>query len=313
VRFPGTPEAAAEVARGFEKAREPYPRLTDVVGAIDGTFVFVRVGPDEKLPHCNYKWPRSAILLVIVVDSDRQILWYDCEHTGNASDQGVLLDDDVTDVPADDPADPVAGWINLLVKNGRFLQVPDGFVLLGDSGFAWKRHLVTVGDSKAVDRLYKVAREGHWANAVLQDELNLNSHLNGIISSHRTVVEQTFGELVGSWEILRRGKDNPDRSKLITEVCCILHNLRRRIRLEDSAAGPPDPSSGEPKRSRRRPPRPECEGDGFKALCSAQEYHGREMLRRRLKVAKRPRSEEHDDPEGGGAHRAKRTQPQDQD
>ena len=290
IKFPTTPAECAKIAEGFAAARAPYARLCDIIGAIDGTFIFTSVGSDDKLPFANFKWPRSSILLEIIVDSDRQITWFDCEHSGNTSDQGVVLDTDMTGVCDAGRPDP---WVLDGLKEGKFYRIPQDYVLLGDSGFTFNRQTLTVGDSNSFNHVQKLAKLHKWAASRLDEELELHSHLNGILSSHRVVVEQTFGELVRSWTILRSGKYDPERTKLITIVCCILHNIRRKFRIEaENAATGDQPSDGRRMRPIQHDGWKDTEGEAFPGSAGAMEHKARSLLRHRLRAAKRPRDQD---------------------
>ena len=70
--------------------RRGAPSLNNVIGALDGTFVFVSVPTGGQGPYFGYKHPRPALLLMAICDHNLKFRWFDATSVGSAGDQAAF-------------------------------------------------------------------------------------------------------------------------------------------------------------------------------------------------------------------------------
>lgn len=240
---------APEAAQAFANQRAGKPCFTNVVGAIDGTFVFALAGKDQKDPLISYKWPVPAMLLLIIADANRRIRWMSRLRPGSWGDKAVCLASDITGVaqsvvlrrlqlrakkPALRPDTTASEDTGSAIMHSDlksllaelFFEVPEGFVVLGDGGFKASPHLVIPGGDAMGKHINRKRLKSHWKTLLRTENVLDSAFFDHVLSSHRIVVERTFGSLIGSFSILRCGRYSVSLMDNITLACAIVHNAR---------------------------------------------------------------------------------------
>jgi hypothetical protein len=264
VRFPTAQEEYAAIAREFSLHHSGHSHFTNIIGAVDGSFVFVRVSLGVKSPLFGYKWPVPCLLLLIIADSNFCIRWFDISHPASWGDRAVFADSDLrvlqhdpalvqlreeldipdwTSLPREMDADDGSSFTRSAVQavkkalHDKFFFVPDGYLLVADGGFTFSPQVLTPGGRRARKAITTACQRNQLSHH-LNNNLALSNYLDFTISRMRICVEQTFGILMRTWRVLRCGKYDTKLTKAATKACIIFHNFRRQ---HESSTPPTSP------------------------------------------------------------------------
>lgn len=253
-----SPSEAPNQASKFARLCK-FEHFTNVCGAIDGTFIFTWAGKEDKDPLISYKWSVPSLLLLVICDAERRIRWFSPLRPASWGDKAIALATDITGlegdivrrrvnrhrhappVPEGRMADRDTGSAFQMQDLSKsffeklFFEVPRGFVVLADGGFAFRPHIIIPGGDavrKAIDRDGKLS----------EDDARLKQHEKSFVfdrtlNSQRVVVERTFGGLIGSFDILRCGRYPIMMMDMIVQACVVIHNVR--IDLDDHPTSHP--------------------------------------------------------------------------
>ncbi|KAL0303183.1 UNVERIFIED_CONTAM: hypothetical protein Sradi_6186400 [Sesamum radiatum] len=169
------------------------------LGALDGTYINVRVRAEEK---ARYRTRKGSISVNVpgVCDRDMRFIYVLAGWEGSAADSRVLRD---------------------AITRPTGLKIPRGNYYLVDSGYS---------NGEGFLSLYRGVRyhlkEWESGNNTPQ---NHEEFFNMKHASARNVIERTFGQLKAHWAILRSPSfyDIDDQNRIII-ACCLLHNFIRQ-------------------------------------------------------------------------------------
>lgn len=208
LQIPQTPEEWISIEEGF---RAKFPHC---IGALDGKHILLECPIGSGSQYYNYKKTFSIVLLALV-DSDYNFIFADIGAPGRISDGGVfhnsllwkkIITDDLN-LPADCPL------------SERRKSVP--YVFVGDGAFAL---------STKVMKPYP----GNYDHGTLQRTFNYR------LSSARVIVENVFGVLTTVFRVLKKPLElQPEKAKIITMSCILLHNFLRRTETSRNIYTPP--------------------------------------------------------------------------
>jgi len=194
IELPLDKDELETISRGFECFE---PKMPNIVGAIDGTHVAVRM---KALDYGNVKGYQSINIQVLC---DHQYLIRDVSGglPGSCSDHQVFKESHMPE------------YINFLSQRGHktIHDVPVSYYIVGDAGFPHRPGL-QIPFIKPKGRRF-ATEESDW---------------NYWLSSSRMVIEQCFGMLKGRFKILvSTGHLNykPKKVAKIFMACCVLHNI----------------------------------------------------------------------------------------
>lgn len=170
-------------------------KFPNVIGTVDGSFVKIKSPGREIEP------------------------LYVCRKGGHAVNVQILCDHQmrIRDVVAKWPATTHDSfiWMNCSLRAKFMLEKPNGW-LLGDSGYALEPWLLT---------------------PLLQAKNETEERYNSAHKKTRRTVENAIGLLKGVWLCLHsQGGDLCYKPKKVCEIvisCCILHNIRRSLKLNE--------------------------------------------------------------------------------
>lgn len=243
---------ADRVARGFAALRRGRPCLDNVIGALDGTFIFVMVPETEHGRFMGYKHPRPALLLMGACDHNLKFRWYSAESVASIGDQAATTKSDLAASSSSAsaraaaacgpyPRGPPTSALDATLAAGlapemvesvqRKLQdlkhdtacrpvVPLGKVLVCDGGvqdYDWMLRVGNMHDLKAVKRLTKPIEQ--------RRQLEKLAYCNFVISSHRIHIERAFGRFFNSFKIFRGGRFSEDKMLLFLDAAMVAYNF----------------------------------------------------------------------------------------
>ena len=189
-------EVASRFSQLLSRNRDQRHGFARCLGAIDGSFVKI-LRPIAATFDTDREWNSYkkyyAIQMLVVAAPNRLIQWAHVGAPGSRADIWILKRSDL--------------WRR--VRN----FIPEGFYLLGDSGFQLMVWLMIPFKKPAV-----VAAQG-----IRKRMFNM---FNAAQQSARVVVENTFGTLKGRWRILHHGiQADLEHCRSIVIACIVLHNI----------------------------------------------------------------------------------------
>lgn len=201
--MPNTAEEWLKISKEFEEKWN----MPNVIGALDGKHITIRAPANQGSAFYNYKGQHSIVLLALV-DANYNFLYINVGVNGRISDGGVYWESDLSkaikrnmlNLPKDKPLP------------GRNLPVPH--VIVADGAFPLTRHILKPYPMKGITREKRI--------------------FNYRLSRARRMVESTFGILANRFRILLNVIPLcPDKVKIVTQACCVLHNfLTRESKLQ---------------------------------------------------------------------------------
>ncbi|KAG8367162.1 hypothetical protein BUALT_Bualt16G0043900 [Buddleja alternifolia] len=179
---------------------ERWKRFKGCLGALDGTYIPLRVAQKNKARYRNRKGDVSTNVLA-VCDINMNYIYLLCGWEGSAADSRVLKD---------------------AINRQNGLKVPQGNYYLCDSGYT---------NGEGFLSPYRGVRYHiqEW-NAQRTPPQNAHELFNKVHASARNVIERSFALLKGRWAILRSNSFYPVKvQNRCIMACALLHNY---IRLE---------------------------------------------------------------------------------
>ncbi|KAL0409554.1 UNVERIFIED_CONTAM: hypothetical protein Sradi_1889800 [Sesamum radiatum] len=174
------------------------------LGALDGTFVYVRVREHEKGRYRTRKG-QVAVNVLGVCNPNMQFIYVLLGWEGSAADSRVLPD---------------------AIHRPHGLRVPSGNYYLCDNGYTNADGFLTL--YREVRYHLKEWDRGQGGPQSARELFNLKH------SSTRNVIGRAFGLLKVRWAILRSQSFYPiDTQNKIILVCCLLHNFLRNEMPDD--------------------------------------------------------------------------------
>ncbi|XP_046145946.1 uncharacterized protein LOC123989267 [Osmia bicornis bicornis] len=210
VKIPATEEEWEEISHGFN-ARWNFPHC---IGAMDGKHVEIVAPENSGSLFYNYKRTFSVVLLV-VIDSNYNIIYADVGCQGRISDGGVFhhailskkLEKKELALPR---AVPLMGRTK-----------PTPFVLVADDAFPLSTNLMK-------------AFPGH------HDKCSPERIYNYRLCRARRIVENVFGILSSKFRVfLKPIALSPKKVEIVTLTCIYLHNFLRRNSIARNYYSPP--------------------------------------------------------------------------
>lgn len=208
LQIPSYPEEWLRIEKGFSSK---FPRT---IGCIDGKHIVLDYPFNSGSEYYNYKRTYSIVLMALV-DSQYNFIFADIGSQGRISDGGVLSNCDLWKMMCNKS-------LNLPLAHplpGSNIDVP--YVFLGDGAFA------------LTENLMKPYPGQHSIGSAKRE-------FNKRLSSARVVVENTFGILTARFRVFRKPIPlQPEKAKLITMTCILLHNFLRRSSTSLNIYAPP--------------------------------------------------------------------------
>lgn len=193
--MPNTPADWLNIAQQFENLWN----MPNVLGALDGKHIVIKAPTKDGSAYFNYKGQHSIVLLALV-DANYKFLYIHVGTNGRVSDSGVYWESDLSraiehkllNFPEDRPLP------------GRQKSIP--FVIVADSAFVLSPNIMKPYPEKGITREQRI--------------------YNYRLSRARRVVENAFGILANRFRILLNTIPIcPEKAKVITQTCCVLHNF----------------------------------------------------------------------------------------
>lgn len=181
IKFPTTQEELSSLADTFYAYGYP-----NVVGAIDGTLIQVKVPDEHRLDYFTRKYI-TAINLTAVCDAEKRIMHINVGQSGRCHDSHIFC----------------RSKLYKLLNQDKVL--PDNYHIIGDAAYGLSTNVMVPYPGEDLPA-YK---ERH----------------NHVHSSTRMVVERCFSDLKNRWLRLRCMRSNIILSNRIVATCCCLHNL----------------------------------------------------------------------------------------
>lgn len=197
--MPTTPDEWKKVATLFEE-RWNFPHC---VGAIDGKHIVIMSPIHSDSEYINYKGTFSIVLMALC-DADYCITYSNVGTQGRISDGGVFnncslytaLENGSLNLPSEEPL--------------PMREKPVPYVIVGDYAFPLKDYLM-------------VPYSGNHDRGTPERIFNYR------LSRARRIIENVFGIMSAVFRVLRKPiLLNPDKTRLITECCVLLHNFLRK-------------------------------------------------------------------------------------
>ncbi|XP_062551170.1 putative nuclease HARBI1 [Armigeres subalbatus] len=198
IRFPETEAEKDEIKRAFyEKTGFP-----GVIGCVDGTHVRI-FKPVNDVQHLYYNRKGFHSLNVMLVCDHQQIIRY-----VDANNPGANHDSFIWNIS---PLDALL--------NEQFLNGERNTWLLGDAGYPLRTYLITP-----------------FRNSNNAPSSSRQARFNDIHSKTRNVIERTIGVMKNVFRCILGARQlhyKPEKAAKIVNVCCALHNLRKRFNVPD--------------------------------------------------------------------------------
>jgi hypothetical protein len=191
-----TTEDWLKIANGFEKCWN----LPNCVGAIDGKHIAIQCPPNSGSGFFNYKGHHS-IVLQAVFDANTKFIFIDVGDFGRNSDGGVLKESNFGKILE-------ANKLLLLQprKINKNLEYEFPFVFVADKAYPLKTNLMKPFARRQLTNLKRI--------------------YNYRQSRARRIVDCAFGILTKRFNVFENKMlVQPDRSTIITQAACVLHNL----------------------------------------------------------------------------------------
>lgn len=256
IAMPGAAEAS-EIARGFAALRKGKPFVMNVIGCLDGTFIFTRAKSHEKRWYIGYKHAYSSLLLIGVCDHTLRFRWVSALNPGSMGDQGVMLTSNLhaanatpsersklfqeldewqsslagRQAPTEDAGVPSA-TASASTSSSASSSLPESDETPGAPSEAARATIcpgyVLLADGGLASTSYmlcvgttrsrRALKAAHPEDADAAGKLE---YADFIISSSRIHVERAFGRLFGMWRRLRLMRTHPKVSAKISIVATI--------------------------------------------------------------------------------------------
>ena len=196
ISFPTSDSKAKTCMTDFEELWQ-FPCC---IGAVDGCNLSIKCpagGQESAKEYHNFK-NFYSIVLMAVVDAKQRFTWAASDFPGNSHDSIIFQATKLYDKIVNGELIPKVGEIQ-----SKASIYP---MLIGESAFPFNTWLM----------------KPH-GNAILTPE---QSYFNYHLSHARMVVESAFGQLKGRWRVLlQKCECDADTVKMMSLVCCVLHNI----------------------------------------------------------------------------------------
>lgn len=187
---------------------------------MDGKHITIRAPTDEGSAYFNYKKQHSIVLLA-VVDAKYNFTYINVGMNGRISDGGVFRESDIYKAIA-------RNTLNIPEDTAlphRSKKVP--YVIVADAAFPLSRHILKPFPFRNLSKEKRI--------------------FNYRLSRARRVVENAFGILSTRFRVLLNINFLvPDRVKVITQACCVLHNfLGKELKTQYTGMDPESEINGQ--------------------------------------------------------------------
>lgn len=198
IQFPTSEAEKDEIKRSFyEKTGFP-----GVIGCVDGTHVKI-FKPISHIQHLYYNRKGFHSLNVMLVCDHRQFIRYVDANSPGANHDSFIWNNNELDA----------------VLNQNYRNGETNTWLLGDAGYPPKPYLITPFRSSA-----------NLPNSSRQTKFN------EIHSKTRNIIERTIGVMKNVFRCILAARQlhyKPEKAARIVNVCCALHNLRKKFNVPE--------------------------------------------------------------------------------
>jgi hypothetical protein len=250
IYMPWSGEQCRDAAEGFSLYQRGAPHLSNIIGAVDATYVFLRNLGDFRAAYSNQKHAYAATQVLAIVDAYGFVRFLSEEYPGSRNDDFIFSELDRTDefwmltgmwMDHQVPEAQRADWRRMLLEmersrmRGQMLIIPRGYQVIGDKGYHFRPHVLPMS-KQPLTNAFLDRIDAHRLSIADARELE-HSHqaVDKLISSPRQAVERVFGNLKSTFRVLVTRQNDHSHKRMIVITCCCLHNIRRRLRLNSGA------------------------------------------------------------------------------
>lgn len=187
--------------------------MPNCLGALDGKHVVIKAPVNSGSAFYNYKQQHSIVLLAMA-DANYNFTYVNVGMNGRISDGGIFWESDLAKALE-------KNWLNFPEDRplpGRTKAVP--CVIVADAAFTLSNYILKPYPFRGLNEKQRI--------------------FNYRLSRARRVIENTFGILANRFRILLTTMSlNPEKSKLVVQACCALHNfLNKECKVKYSGRNP---------------------------------------------------------------------------